>query len=231
MKCPGQDTRYWKPGDIFEVDCPHCGNKIEFFKDEATRKCRNCLQKVVNPRMDFGCATYCKYAADCLGDLAPELLAKREDLLRDRVALETKRRLGQDFGRIAHTVKVARYAEQIIQDEKAELALVLAASYLHALEEDVSQPSGVSHTAARQVLEQLGAGPEMVERVVDLIERLKSEDPGDTVSAKVFLDAHLLAETEARVEKSTERPDRDEMKSRCFTETGKLLMASLLDMK
>ena len=25
MKCPGQDTRYWKPGDIFESPCPACG--------------------------------------------------------------------------------------------------------------------------------------------------------------------------------------------------------------
>ena len=91
MKCPGQDTRYWKPGDIFEVDCPECGNRVEFFKDEATRKCRQCRHTVVNPRMDFGCAAYCKYAADCLGELGPELLAKRNDLLKDKVALEVKR--------------------------------------------------------------------------------------------------------------------------------------------
>jgi len=53
MKCPGQDTRYWKPGDIFDADCPHCGSKVEFFKDEATRRCRNCGKTVVNPKMDF----------------------------------------------------------------------------------------------------------------------------------------------------------------------------------
>lgn len=28
MKCPGQDMRYWKPGDIFDVSCPHCGKRI-----------------------------------------------------------------------------------------------------------------------------------------------------------------------------------------------------------
>ncbi len=71
MKCPGQDTRYWKPGDIFDTGCPHCGSKVEFFKDEATRRCRSCRKTVVNPRMDFGCAAYCKYAADCLGGLGP----------------------------------------------------------------------------------------------------------------------------------------------------------------
>ena len=25
MKCPGQDSRYWKPGAIFEEKCPECG--------------------------------------------------------------------------------------------------------------------------------------------------------------------------------------------------------------
>lgn len=67
MRCPGQDTQYWKPGDIFDVECPDCGSKVEFFKDEATRRCRNCGQKVVNPKMDLGCAGRCGFARECLG--------------------------------------------------------------------------------------------------------------------------------------------------------------------
>jgi len=35
MKCPGQDMRFWKPGDIFDTQCPKCGRRIEFFKDES----------------------------------------------------------------------------------------------------------------------------------------------------------------------------------------------------
>ena len=42
MKCPGQDMRYWKPGDIFEVPCPECGEPTEFYKDEVQRLCRRC---------------------------------------------------------------------------------------------------------------------------------------------------------------------------------------------
>jgi ribosomal protein S27E len=71
MRCPGQDTQYWKPGDIFEVDCPKCGNKVEFFKDEATRRCRSCGEKVLNPKMDLGCAGHCRYAGDCVGRSLP----------------------------------------------------------------------------------------------------------------------------------------------------------------
>jgi hypothetical protein len=66
MRCPGQDTRYWKPGDIFEAPCPRCERKVEFFKDEARRKCR-CGYEVVNPKLNFGCAEWCAYAKECIG--------------------------------------------------------------------------------------------------------------------------------------------------------------------
>ena len=39
MKCPGQDMQFWKPGDIYEVDCPGCGRTVEFFKDDTARRC------------------------------------------------------------------------------------------------------------------------------------------------------------------------------------------------
>jgi len=69
MKCPGQDMRNWKPGDIFDVDCPFCGHAVEFFKDEVTRQCSVCGGKVVNPKMDLGCAEHCPSAGQCLGSL------------------------------------------------------------------------------------------------------------------------------------------------------------------
>ena len=194
MKCPGQDTRYWKPGDIFEVECPTCGKQVEFFKDEATRRCRSCRGTVVNPRMDFGCAAYCKYAADCLGELGPELVAKRKDLLKDRVAVEVKRLMGRDFQAIAHAVRVARFVEEIAREEKAELALVLCAAYLHLFGERRAGDRGEDgQDEARGVLEGLGAGQELIDDVIAILEGLSRADPGDSVSGKVLADAHGLA--------------------------------------
>ena len=60
MKCPGQDTQYWKPGAIFEEKCPECGAAVEFFKDDTTRKCPKCGHRFLNPKLDFGCAAYCQ---------------------------------------------------------------------------------------------------------------------------------------------------------------------------
>jgi Zn ribbon nucleic-acid-binding protein len=65
MKCPGQDTRYWKEGDIYLIKCPNCGHEIEFFKDDQTRICKECNHKFYNPQMDLGCLKYCKFAKKC----------------------------------------------------------------------------------------------------------------------------------------------------------------------
>ena len=66
-RCPGQDQRFWKPDDVFELPCPHCGQAIEFWKDDPRLKCRSCGETVENPRFDLGCATWCQYADGCLG--------------------------------------------------------------------------------------------------------------------------------------------------------------------
>ena len=65
MKCPGLDTRYWKDGDIFEVLCPECGDKVEFFKDDSQRKCPGCGNLFFNPKVKTDCLQYCKFADNC----------------------------------------------------------------------------------------------------------------------------------------------------------------------
>jgi hypothetical protein len=83
LRCPGQDQRFWKPGDIFEVECPGCGRTIEFFKDEPKLKCRNCGQMVINPKLDLGCAQWCKYAEQCLDIMRkPDDRTKRSKVSR-----------------------------------------------------------------------------------------------------------------------------------------------------
>ena len=72
MRCPGQDTQFWDSSAVFEVKCPNCGGEVEFFKDDTMRKCPHCGHKFLNPKMDFGCAAYCQYAEQCLGNSCSE---------------------------------------------------------------------------------------------------------------------------------------------------------------
>ena len=202
MKCPGQDTLYWKPGAIFETQCPKCSATVEFFKDDTSRKCEKCGHRFVNPEMDFGCAAYCQYAEQCIGDLPPELIAQKEDLLKDRVAVEMKRYFKSDFKRIAHAGRVARYAEQIGKKEKASLAVILPAAYLHDIGIHEAERKHGSTAAeyqeaegppiARSILEKLGAREELIEEVCDIIAHHHHPQPDDSLNFKVVYDADLL---------------------------------------
>jgi putative nucleotidyltransferase with HDIG domain len=127
FRCPGQDQRYWKPEDIFEVKCAGCGRNIEFFKDEPKLKCRSCGHVVMNPRIDLGCAEWCQFAEQCLGIVA----AKDVNSLCDRLIARMKQVFGTDKKRIDHALAVLDYAERIQAEEGAEPLIVKAAAILH----------------------------------------------------------------------------------------------------
>ncbi len=71
-RCPGQDMQRWTFDDIFEVQCPHCNHSIEFWKDEPVLFCPGCNEEVRNPRLNLGCAEWCKSADECLGIIPDE---------------------------------------------------------------------------------------------------------------------------------------------------------------
>jgi len=213
---------------------------VEFFKDESSRKCKNCGHKFVNPKMDFGCASYCKFAEQCLGDLPPELMAKRDDLLKDRVAIEMKKYFQKDFKRIAHATKVARYAEQIVKQEGGDPAIVLPAGYLHDIGIKEAERKYQSSAAryqeqegppiARDILTRLGARQELIDEVCDIIGHHHHPRDEETLNFKVLFDADLIVNLE---ENHKDQPIEREKLERTlaksfFTETGKQLAAKVL---
>lgn len=208
MQCPGQDSRYWDGEAVFESKCPQCGHVIEFFKDDSTRKCGGCGQKVVNPRIDFGCASYCPYAEQCLGSLPPELLAKKQELLLEKVPLEMKKYFGDDFKRIGHAVRVAHYAEKICEQEEAHPAVVMAAAYLHDIgikeaerKYDSSAPKYQHQEGppvARDILEKLGAEAPLVDEICEIIGHHHWPRKEETLNFKVLYDADLLVNLEEK---------------------------------
>jgi len=235
MRCPGQDSRFWEPGAIFEEECPQCGHVVEFFKDESSRRCKKCGHKFVNPKMDFGCASYCKFAEQCLGDLPPELMAQRDDLLKDRVAIEMKKYFGRDFKRIGHATKVARYAEQIVKQEGGDPAIVLPAGYLHDIGIKEAERKYNSTAAryqeqegppiAREILTRLGAREELIEEVCDIVGHHHHPRDEETLNFKILYDADLIVNLEENHKDQPVDPGRLEqiLAKSFFTETGKKL--------
>ena len=235
MKCPGQDSRYWKPGAIFKAKCPECGHSVEFFKDDTTRRCKKCGHWFVNPQMDFGCASYCPYAEQCLGDLPPELLAQKEDLLKDRVAIEMKRYFGQDFKRIAHAANVARYAEKMVAQEQGNSAVVLCAAFLHDIgiheaEKKYNSTGAQYHEKegppiAREILTRLGAAEALIDEVCHIIAHHHRPGADETANFKIVYDADLIVNLEKRYRDG--EIDRQKVweiiEKTSLTETGKRL--------
>lgn len=234
MKCPGQDTRYWKGSDIFEAKCPKCGATVEFFKDDTTRACGACGHKFLNPGMDFGCAAYCEHAAQCIGNLPPELLAMRENLLKDRVAVEMKHYFKQDFRRIGHAMKVARYAEEIgKQEAPSGLAVILCAAYLHDIGIHEAERKHNSTAAryqeeegppiARAILEKTGTKAALIDEVCDIVGHHHHPRENETVNFKVLYDADLITNLEEELKEKQTDPGRLEqiITTGLFTETGK----------
>lgn len=223
MKCPGQDMQYWNDDAIYDVDCPKCGKPVEFYKDDTTRSCSHCAHRFVNPRLDFGCAAYCKFAEQCIGTLPEEFVGSQENLLKDKVAVEMKRHYKTDFKQIGHLSRVARHAEKIGKEEGANLAVVLCAAYLRDIEKDGGE--------AAAILERLGAGEEMQREVCTLITSLESERQEASMEAAILADAFTIAWIE---EKNKEQPiDEDEferfLNNRVSTEAGRKIARSLFD--
>ncbi len=240
MKCPGQDSQYWKAGAVFDVKCPKCGNEVEFFKDDPTRKCPKCGHRFLNPDLDFGCASYCQYAEQCIGNLPPELLKDKEDLLKDRVAIEMKRYFKQDFKRIGHASRVARYAEQIGREEQGNLAVVLAAAYLHDIGIKEAERKYDSTAAkyqeqegppiAREILKKLGAAEGLVDEVCDIIGHHHHPREAETVNFKSLYDADLIANLEEAQKKNPLNREnlRHTLSKSFLTESGRKLAEKTL---
>lgn len=240
MKCPGQDSRYWQPGAIFEAKCPECGADVEFFKDDTSRKCKKCGYRFLNPGMDFGCASYCKYAEQCIGNLPPELIAQKEDLLKDRVAIEMKRYFGRDFKRIGHASRVARYAEKIGRDEGADLSIVLPSAYLHDIGIKEAERKHNSNAArfqelegppiAREILEKLNAGEDLVDEVCDIVAHHHHPRKEETMNFKALYDADLITNLEEDRKEKPSDPERIKkiIEKSFLTDSGKKLAESVL---
>jgi putative nucleotidyltransferase with HDIG domain len=240
MKCPGQDSRYWKPGAIFEARCPKCGYGVEFFKDDTTRICKKCGHRFLNPGLDFGCASYCQYADQCIGNLPPELIKQKEGLLKERVAVEMKKYFRKDFKRIGHAGRVARYAERLAKMEGGNLAVILPAAFLHdiGLREAEEKYRGeadkfhgqVGAQIAKEILTRLGAGEELIREVIDIVARHHQPGDQENLHYKIVYDADVIVNMEEKIKDQpvTREWIEEKINNSLLTDSGPALAREVL---
>lgn len=187
MKCPGQDTRFWKPGDIFVAECPKCGAEIEFFKDDTRRRCAWCGHMFYNPKIELGCAEWCQYAEKCVPDLVRA--KKAAQTFKELLAEMVKSHLEGDPAAWDRTVKGMEYAQKLLKAEGGDPKVVLAAVLLHRIEP----------TKVREFLAELETEPEIIDAVLEL---LAGQGAARDLNRQLFQDVLTLLDEAA----GTRRP-------------------------
>ena len=180
MQCPGQDNRYWKGEAVFDIPCPHCGQVLEFFKDDSQRLCKQCGHRVLNPKIDFGCASYCPYAEQCMGALPSDLRARAGNLFKERLAVAVRKQLLDQEQTYRLVTIRAEFGEQICQEEGGNVAAIVAAALLSETDHPLT------------LLTDLAAEENLIKEVNQLLSFKPAMNDEEAKSAAIFHDACLL---------------------------------------
>ena len=206
MRCPGQDTRFWKPDDIFDIPCQSCGRPVEFFKTDVFRRCPSCGKRIQNPKVSLGCARWCAYAKECLGFDPQELDLpdSAEVSLADRLIEAVKGVFGEDQQRITHCLLVLDRAQELLRREEGDPRVVLAAALLHDI--GLRDPEGRNGSAegdghevegaavARKILEGVGMDDGTIDHVCGIVGTHHTGAELDTPEFRIVWDADRLEE-------------------------------------
>ena len=224
IRCPGQNTLFWKPDDIYDVTCPSCGAPVEFWKDDSKRSCK-CGHRFLNPKRDLGCLEYCKYAEQCMPDMFQGENLKA--LYRDRLLVGAKIAIKPEDARLKRSQEIAEVAEEILDGEGGQPKVVFAATILGDLVLN-SHPQGVSSgqgespiAIVTKVLADLGTEKEVIDQVCQIVEDRINATSSEEVNHRIVSDALMVADLlekktlleEAAIERLIEKKVR--------TETGK----------
>ena len=229
IRCPGQNTLFWKPDDIYDVTCPSCGAPVEFWKDDSKRSCK-CGHRFLNPKRDLGCLEYCKYAEQCMPDMFQGENLKA--LYRDRLLVAAKIALKPEDARLKRSQEIAEVVEEILDGESGQPKVVFAATILGDLVLNSQSQGGRGASSSQgespvaivtRVLADLGTEKEVIDQVCQIIENRINGTRSEDVNHRIVSDALMVADLlqkktlleAAAIEKLIDR--------KIQTETGKRL--------
>lgn len=183
-RCPGQDMRYWTAEDIFDVECPYCDAEIEFWKDEPVRLCSKCGVEVRNPRIDLGCAKWCKFAEECLGKNVEHLTVAAPII--EHLRADVTKALADAPDRLAFAEEVHTLADTLSAvDHEIDPRIVKCAALL----------LGASHDGD-DLPEQAGLDPETADKVRQTIRDAQGVPPEDARETHIVHDAFMIAQAQ-----------------------------------
>lgn len=229
-KCPGQDTQFWGPDDIYSVECPKCGNSVEFFKDDIRRRCKKCDHVFLNPKLNLGCARWCQFADQCVGDM------DREEF-KEIIIASMKDFYGDDQEKIDQALEVLGFAEEILEQENGHPKVVIAAATLYGVGVDEREkeaqrsevPDKEKFPVVKGILESSGATGGIIEEVCRMLEGRDSVGKEGTLNSKIVHDAYQLARLKKEPEGKGNAEVKKSIHERFLTTTAKK-MAEAFDL-
>jgi len=196
--CPGQDTRFWQPGDIFNSRCGNCGSIIEFFKDDASQRCKKCGTKVQNPKLNMGCAQWCEHARDCLGYDPKDqenAAAMSESVgfdvsIADRILGEIRLKFGENSELFNAASKYKEKAELLIDVQGGKPRIIIPAAMLNSAEEhgpgfknrnDASSSGKAEYRGlTKGILKEAGLDNASIDEVIEIIDSIHNNSAMDS---------------------------------------------------
>jgi hypothetical protein len=219
VKCPGQDQRFWKPDDIFDVKCPSCGALIEFWKDEPKLKCPKCKETVSNPKIDLGCAEWCPHGEECLGFYN----GQDKDILCNRLINEMKKVLTDKPELIEYTLELLKYADSIGLIDSADPLVVKASAILNKVDLQETQSTPIAH----QILKKCEIESNVAEHVCQIISDHHRARNIDTPESMILWDAAWLIKFGGQAPNTDKNKMNELINSTIKTEKGKEIAAEL----
>lgn len=192
-RCPGQDQRFWKLDDIFEANCPACGNSVEFWKDEPQVKCPSCKEMITNPKLDLGCAKWCKRAKECLGQIA----GQESNIMCNKLIEELREVAGDTHGVVTLSLDILSYATNIQAEEGGDPLIVKAAAILGEINKDKAGQE--QNPLTRNILLKHSVSSEQIDHICRIINACLQNEKIDSVEFKVVSDAQRLSRLNLQV--------------------------------
>lgn len=224
-KCPGQDQRFWKPKDIFEISCPECSTAIEFWKDDPQVKCPGCKKMITNPKLDISCAKWCKYAKECLGISS----VNSDSVLCNTLVVDMKSICQDNRQRVDRSTETLKYAEMIQPQEGGNPLVVKAAVILCDVDADTNPDDPQSPVLAREVLVKHGVDADLIDNISQIINACRNAIEIDSVEFKIVSDARRLTIFHEEFAGKCKKDTEEEINKTFKTQQGKQLARRLFE--
>lgn len=235
MRCPGQDRRYWTEDAVFEVPCPECGESVEFFKDESSGRCTHCGHRFRNPGMDFGCASWCSVAAQCLGFVSEDGLAPqaKQGALAGRLIQQIGEAFKDDAARVMRALKTYHHAKELVAKEggapRATLAAALLLETCRSAGDGAEAATAEEPLQAEQLLRHADADDETIAHVTRILRRYRAGEEPDSIEARIVHDADRLARLTAEGASDEHADAEAVIETELLTEAGRQAARSWYD--